>query len=54
MTKKSTSKGIIKDVAIVAIAIAVIFVSLQVAFGFGSNPFLCGCKWKYDSRTTGP
>ena len=39
MTKKSTSKGIIKDVAIVVIAIAVIFVSLQVAFGFGSNPF---------------
>ena len=39
MAKKSTSKGIIKDVAIVVIAIAVIFVSLQVAFGFGSNPF---------------
>ncbi|MGI9566025.1 MAG: signal peptidase I [Nitrosopumilus sp.] len=39
MTKKSTSRGFIKDIIIVAIAIAVIFVSLQVVFGFGSNPF---------------
>ena len=39
MTKKSNSRGFIKDIAIVAIAIAVIVVSLQVVFGFGSNPF---------------
>ncbi|WP_316506459.1 signal peptidase I [Nitrosopumilus sp.] len=39
MTKKSTSRGFIKDIIIVVIAIAVIFVSLQVVFGFGSNPF---------------
>ena len=39
MTKKSNSRGVIKDISIVAIAIAVIVVSLQVVFGFGSNPF---------------
>lgn len=39
MTKKSKSSEIIKDIAIVAIAVAVIFVILQVIFGFGSNPF---------------
>ena len=39
MAKNSTSKGIIKDVAIIVIGIAVIFVILQVLFGFGTNPF---------------
>ena len=39
MTKKSTSSGVTKDIAIVGIAIAVIFISLQLVFGFGSNPF---------------
>ncbi|MGB0855707.1 MAG: signal peptidase I [Nitrosopumilus sp.] len=39
MAKKSKSNEIIKDVAIVAIAVGVIFVILQVIFGFGSNPF---------------
>lgn len=39
MAKKSKSNEIIKDIAIVAIAVGVIFVILQVIFGFGSNPF---------------
>ena len=39
MAKNSTSKGIVKDVAIIIIGIAVIFVILQVVFGFGTNPF---------------
>lgn len=39
MAKNSTSKGIVKDVAIIVIGIAVIFVILQVLFGFGTNPF---------------
>ena len=39
MAKNSTSKGILKDVAVIIIGIAVIFVILQVLFGFGTNPF---------------
>lgn len=39
MAKNSTSRGIIKDIAIIAIGIAIIFIVIQVVFGFGSNPF---------------
>ena len=52
MAKNSTSKGIVKDVAIIIIGIAVIFVILQVVFGFGTNPFYVVASGKYDSRVT--
>ena len=39
MTKKSTSRGVIKDIAIVIIGVAILFVALQIIFGIGSNPF---------------
>ena len=39
MAKNSTSRGIIKDIAIIAIGIAIIFIVIQAVFGFGSNPF---------------
>ena len=39
MTKNSTSKGVIKDIAIIAIGIVIIFIVIQAVFGFGSNPF---------------
>ena len=38
MAKKSVSKGIIKDIAIVGIGVLVIWIGLQVAFGT-TNPF---------------
>lgn len=38
MVKKSISKGIIKDIAIVGIGVLVIWIGLQVAFGT-TNPF---------------
>ena len=38
MTKRAISKGVIKDIAIVAIGVVVIWVGLQVAFGT-ENPF---------------
>lgn len=38
MTKISISKGVIKDIVIVAVAILVIWIGLQVAFGT-QNPF---------------
>ena len=38
MVKKSISKGVIKDILIVAVAVLVIWIGLQVAFGT-QNPF---------------
>ena len=38
MAKRSISKGVIKDIAIVAIAVVVIWIGLQAAFGT-QNPF---------------
>ncbi|AJM91812.1 signal peptidase I [Nitrosopumilus piranensis] len=38
MTKKSISKGIIKDIVIVAVGVLVIWIGLQIAFGT-QNPF---------------
>ena len=38
MAKRSISKGVIKDIAIVAIAVIVIWIGLQAAFGT-QNPF---------------
>jgi signal peptidase len=38
LTKRAISKGVIKDIAIVAIGVVVIWVGLQVAFGT-ENPF---------------
>ncbi|MBA4435803.1 MAG: signal peptidase I, partial [Nitrosopumilaceae archaeon] len=38
MGKKSISKGVIKDVVIVAVGVLVIWIGLQVAFGT-QNPF---------------